>query len=309
MPENHIKITLSVNQDTDRIIKAKQFDAASRYLDVTLVNDDGTAFDLTDCRVQFNAQKADLKYIMNDAVITDPAAGKFTIELTDQTLAIGNSVVNADISIFSLDGIHILTTRSFGIEVQATVRNDTATESSNEYNSVVILFQDVWDMRETIREINERFGQLDDDLEPEDEQAGSSALGGINRMWNYLQTQSTAAVAEMVSDIKTLLGRANPTSSNKTTVMNYLRLIEDLNNRGAIKSIQKFNVKADVATQNVTMSSVNVNKSIIVLASAHATQFLTVLGATITNSTTVTVNGTATAAASEGFRFQVVEFY
>lgn len=309
MPENHIKITLSVNQDTDRIIKAKQFDAASRYLDVTLVNDDGTAFDLTDCRVQFNAQKADLKYIMNDAVITDPAAGKCTIELTDQTLAIGNSVVNADISIFSLDGIHILTTRSFGIEVQATVRNDTATESSNEYNSVVILFQDVWDMRETIREINERFGQLDDDLEPEDEQAGSSALGGINRMWNYLKTQSTAAIVEMVNDIKTLLGRANPTSSNKTTVMNYLRLIEDLNNRGAIKSIQKFNVKADVATQNVTMSSVNVNKSIIVLASAHASQFTTVLGATITNSTTVTVNGTATTAASEGFKFQVVEFY
>ena len=152
-------------------------------------------------RVQFNARKPGGTHIMNNAVIIDAAAGVFRVELTDQTLAVGNSKVEADITIFTNDAKAILTTRTFVIDVQATMRNDAAVESGNEYGAVVTLFQDVWDMRETIRSINTRFGQPGDGVGAGEQAAGSTAMGALNRIWNYLRTQSTAAIVETVNAV------------------------------------------------------------------------------------------------------------
>lgn len=313
MIESRMKLSLFINKDTERIIKAKQFDASSRYLDISLLKDDGTVYDLSNCRVQFNALKADGNYIMNNAVITDAAKGEFYIELTDQTLAVGDSIVKCDISIFALDGSKILTTRSFMIQVQSTVRNDGATESANEYNSVVTLFQDVWDMRETVRMINERFGLLTDDLAEGDLQAGSSALGALNNIWNYLKTQSTAGIVETIGGIKELLGSANPTNANTQSIMNYLKFFET---RGVIKYIQHGVITLPTDNSPLTVqinTPVNTQRTIVLL-SGTARVYMEYQIANAYEAYLVQINSTSFQVRSTGsapvpFSYQLIEFY
>ena len=179
------KITISVNRDIQDIIVAKQLDANSRFLQVTLVHENGTAVDLTGHIVRFNARKPDLTVIFNNCKITDAPNGVFLVEFTDQTLALPGRV-EADISVHTEDEETILTTRTFGINVQAMIRDDETIESSNEFGAVVILFQDVWDMRQIIIDMNEKQGNLTDDLPNEwgDEQAGTSMFSALNKIWN-----------------------------------------------------------------------------------------------------------------------------
>lgn len=201
MAENHLRVSIFINKDLEQVIHAKQGDANSRFLDVTLLNDNGMPYDLTNNKVRFNALKKDNTTVFNDTIITNATGGQFTVELTDQTLALGNSEVRADITVFNNTETAILTTRTFSIWVQTTIRNDSAIESSNEFGAVINLFQDVWDMRETIRDMSERMGERDDDLQIGDEQVSFSILGALNRIWNYLKTQSTAGIVEAVNEI------------------------------------------------------------------------------------------------------------
>lgn len=315
MFENHVKVQIFINKDLGYVIKAKQFDAASRFLDVQLFHDDGIPVDLTDCRVEFNAKKSDDTYIKNNAEITDRENGEFTIELTDQTLAVGNSIIQCEITVYSNDAEKLLTTRDFFIEVQAVIRNDAAVESSNEYNAVVVLFQDVWDMRTVITQMNERFGELTDDLTEGDEQAGSSALGSINRMWNYLKTQSTAGIVETVSNIIDFLGQANPTSSNRETVMNYLRFLET---KGAVKRVQRGYVKMSSKNISVSISTIDVNKASVLLNGTGGawSDYQTAISYTpyvsALTSTSLSIGTEYVSPKSEGYTYvswQVIEFY
>lgn len=203
MAVNYTNVSIFVNRDMGEIIKAKQLDANSRFLRVELLQDNGEPLNLTGNKVRFNAKKKDGNTIFNNAVITNAPAGQFTVELTDQTLAIGNSEVTADITVFSNDETAILTTRTFSIWVQTTIRNDAAIESSNEFGAVVNLFQDVWDMREIIKAIDGRLGDIDDDIPatPGAAAASFSMFGALNQIWNYMKTQSTAGIVETVNSI------------------------------------------------------------------------------------------------------------
>lgn len=206
MVESVFNLVIYVNKEVESIIKAKSLDCSSRYLEITLVNDNGVAYDLTGHTVRFNALKEDGKHVFNNADIVDYEGGKVRVALTDQTLAIGDSELIADISIFSEDGECVLTTRTFVIEIQKTIRDDLAIESSDEYGAVLTLFQDVWDMRCYIEHKGSLLGELDDEVSEGDEQAGKTILGGINNIWNYLINQSTAGVVEVVNSMSATIG-------------------------------------------------------------------------------------------------------
>ena len=256
MAQEVSKITISVNRDIQDIIVAKQMDANSRFLEVSLVHDDGVAVDLSGHVVRFNARKPDFTTVFNECKIKNAPGGVFLVELTDQTLALPG-VVMADISVHTEDEEVILTTRTFCIRVQAMVRDDGAIESSNEFGAVILLFQDVYDMRQTIIDINDKQGELTDDLPSDwgDEQAGSSMFGALNRMWNYLKTQSTAGIVDLINQIKTLIGSANPTVDGTDTVMNYLLRIFKKPNPANVQvflSNGTFRVPAGVTTIYVT---------------------------------------------------------
>lgn len=226
MVESVFNLVIYVNKDVESVIKAKSGDSSSRFLEVVLVNDNGEAFDLSNHIVRFNGLKEDGSHIFNNADIIDEKAGKVRIALTDQTLAIGDSKVIADISIFAEDGECVLTTRSFVIEIQQTIRDDEAIESSDEFGAVLVLFQDVWDMREYIQHKGSLFGELDDEVEEGGEQAGKTIFGGLNNIWNYLINQSTAGVVEVVNSMKEAIG----TFTGKT-VFEAIEQIEEEGNK------------------------------------------------------------------------------
>ena len=225
-PNETMRVTIATNKDVKQIIRAKEGDAQSRYLELTLVNDMGIAHDLTDCVVLFNAKKFDGTYIFNNTKILDAANGVALVELTDQALTTDgrDRELWVDISIESVDGTAILTTREFRIAVQTTIRNDTAIESSNEFGAVVTLFQDVYDMREVIRSIDDKIGNKNDDADIVGDEDGNladaSVSGKMNRFWNYMKTQSTAAIVGVVNMILSLIG--NSTDTGTDTVMGKL---------------------------------------------------------------------------------------
>lgn len=206
-------IEIWINKDVQNIIRAKQMDSNSRFLQVALMEDDGTPYDLTDHTATFNALKSDLTHVFNDCVMTDPANGIITVELTDQTLAIGNSRVVADITVFNSDGTEVLTTRTFDIEVQTTVRDDSAIESSNEFGAVITLFQDVWDLRDRIIRMDELMGELDDDIPEGGDQASTvSFMGALNRVYNMMLSQSIIGL-DVVIYAQTVLQNVNTDSA------------------------------------------------------------------------------------------------
>lgn len=308
--ENHIKLTLFINKDAERAIKAKQFDAMSRYLDITLVNDDGTPCDLTGHSAQFNCLKADETYVINNCTITSPTEGKLTAELTDQTLAIGESICKCDISLFSEGGKQILSTRTFFVHVQASVRNDDAIESANEYGAVQALFQDIWEVYEIVHQINSRFGELTDDLKEGQQKAGSSALGALNNIWHYLKTQSTAHVVETVNNIEEVVGSTD-SPLGTDTIMGYLKLIEK---RGIIKQKQYGIITPNNNGVTVTIQNpYDTSKSMILLdghggiysSSVHLSIYMPYISAMTSTGFTVKTAGDAFQPVS----YQFFEFY
>lgn len=75
-----------------------------------------------------------------------------------------------------------------------------------------------------------------------------------------------------LSSLKSLLGEANPTTLNRLTVMNYLKILENaIANESVIKKIQRGTVvrgyidtTASKTTREISISSVNVSKSILI---------------------------------------------
>jgi len=233
MAESVSRFTLNVDHDIPNIISSKQFDVNSRILEITLINGNGTPVQLNGTAVRINALKWDSTSVFNECEIVNAANGIIRVTLTDQLLSgrapLGqggrDEVIIADISIHSEGESRILTSRLFEIRAQVTVRDDVAIESSNEFGAVVLLFQDVWDLRETIRQLREMFGNLDDD-HMVDGPPPISFSSALNRTIHWLHENSAA---EIVDDVREVLRRIGDTdvaggaNAQLVTLLNLLR--------------------------------------------------------------------------------------
>lgn len=129
------KVTLEINKEFNRKIKAKQNDTA-RYLLFTIV-DNGVPFSLQGKEVKIFAVKPDGKLVYNACQITNPTNGEGKLNLTSQMLAVPG-ILNAELVIN--EGNEILSTIPFEIEVIKSLRDDSAIESTNEFT---ILFSKI----------------------------------------------------------------------------------------------------------------------------------------------------------------------
>lgn len=137
------KIRLDVTQkNVLPKIYAKQADDKSRYITAELVSS-GEIIDLTDCQVLVYAQKPNGDKLFNDCEITDKSNGVVNCELTNQMLAL-NGNLKLEISIFLPQG-GVLTTQPFIVEVDKTLRDDSAIESSNEFSALTEAINKVGD--------------------------------------------------------------------------------------------------------------------------------------------------------------------
>lgn len=312
MAQVYKKLILDVYEDGRKIVTAVQNDTQSRYLDLVLT-DGSMPIDLTGHEVKIYGVKPEGGgEFFNNGEITDPTAGRCQFEMTTQVLAKAG-YVKAQIIIY-YNNQQILSTREFQIYVVKSLMSD-APESSNEFGAVVTLFQDVYDMREVITEMNVRLGEKDSDSSVEGNSDGLFGLANIsakiNRIMNYFVTQSTAGIVETVNAILGRIGAHD--STNDTDVMGRL-------NKGAVKRVQSG--VANRASQagsdsylDVVISPVNINKSIVLVDantfSSTSTSAWKFPCAQLINSTTLRVYNNYLWSGSNSIQnvyWQVVEF-
>lgn len=127
------RINIEMTGDTKRyLVSAKQGDKATRYVIAKLLND-GKAYTIpTGARVVFNVEKPDGKHVYNTCTYS---GSEVTVELTNQTLAAVGTAF-CDIEVRTSDNTQLITTASFTIEIEKSMRNDDAILSANEFTEL-----------------------------------------------------------------------------------------------------------------------------------------------------------------------------
>lgn len=223
MAKTYTKLNIEIDQPiTDKIV-AVQEDARSRYLDVQLY-DDGMYVDLTGQKVRIYMIKPDGTHIMNDGEVKDPTSGRCQFALTTQTLA-ACGILETQIKVFTEEETEVLSTQVFRIFVTRTLLTNETIESTNEYGSLVILFQNVYEALVLMGEMVENFGK-----------PGKVAAGiPVETFWGMLEelyticktaldNASIAGIHENVTNIMELIGTPFDTA-NMDTIFARLNLI------------------------------------------------------------------------------------
>ena len=138
------KISLEVYKpNMFKVIVAKQYDNKSRFLKVTLVDDNKKLTIPENAEVIINASRSDGK--SKSFAGETNSDGTATVPLTYWMLELGG-IVTSDISVIDENG-RKLTTTTFTIEVEyAACDDDTVTEDEN-YDILVKLIEDVRELQ------------------------------------------------------------------------------------------------------------------------------------------------------------------
>lgn len=114
------------------LVSAKQGDKATRYVSALLLNK-GIEYEIpAAAHVIANIRKPDGKFCYNDCTRD---GNRVLVELTNQALAAAGTAT-CDIEIRSSDDGEILSSASFTIEIEASMRDESAIESSNEMTAI-----------------------------------------------------------------------------------------------------------------------------------------------------------------------------
>ena len=157
MAKTYNRLEIDVNKKPNSIITEVQGDSNSRYLDVSLFNN-GVPLDLTGHEVKiFMVKPENGGEIWNDGVITDATAGRCEFLMTAEALSkMGH--LQTQVSIWK-DNTEILSTQVFEINVTKTLLGNSSVESSNEYGTLVVLFQNLYEAYALMTDMVSSFGK------------------------------------------------------------------------------------------------------------------------------------------------------
>lgn len=126
-------ITLELTGETKRFeVQAKQGDKGTRFVRVSLTNN-GAEFEMpSGVTVIANIQKPDRKFCFNECTLE---GNKVLVPLTNQALAVAGTA-ECDIEIRDGGGELILSSQAFTIEIEKSMRDENAIESSNEFTAL-----------------------------------------------------------------------------------------------------------------------------------------------------------------------------
>lgn len=126
-------ISLEMSGDTKfYMISAKQGDKATRCVIAKLLNNGAEYTIPAGSRAAVNIKKPDGKHVYNTCSYS---GSEVTVELTNQALA-KEGTAYCDIEIRTSDNTQIITSASFTIEIEASMRDEGAILSSNEYTEL-----------------------------------------------------------------------------------------------------------------------------------------------------------------------------
>lgn len=114
------------------MVSAKQGDKATRYIIAKLLNNGAEYTIPSGSRAVVNIKKPDGKHVYNTCSYS---GSQVTVELTNQALAAAGTAY-CDIEIRTSDNTQIITSASFTIEIEASMRDESAILSSNEFTEL-----------------------------------------------------------------------------------------------------------------------------------------------------------------------------
>ena len=140
-------INIEMSGETKKyVVSAKQGDKATRFIVAKLLNN-GEPYQIpSGAQVVVNIKKPDGKHVYDECKYKD---ADVTIELTNQALAAAGTGV-CDIEIRSNDSSQVVSSASFEIEIEKSMRSEDAIESSNEFTTLEKKLQKINGAIETI---------------------------------------------------------------------------------------------------------------------------------------------------------------
>ena len=307
MAKTYNKLNIEINQKVTDIITAVQDDTNSRYLDVQLF-DNGTPINLTGQEVRIFLKKPDGTNIWNDGEVTSATEGRCQFLLTTQTLAVCG-VLETQISIWQ-NNEEILSTEVFKIFVTKSLRSSGSIESSNEYGSLVILFQNIYEALDLMTEMVQSFGT-----------AGAVAQGiPVTTFWQMLEavyTVNAEALANAsVSEVLNRMGLTNDSGATATTGTLMGKVNKLIANPQVVKSVQRglVNYSGSGAKEfNVTITPVNIEKTLTFCSGSciynNATRDTITYNGYLENMNTLKIFTEESLSIAVQMPWQVIEFY
>lgn len=126
-------INLEMSGDTKfYMVSAKQGDKATRYVAAKLLNNGAEYTIPTGSRAVVNIKKPDGKRVYNTCSYSGATV---TVELTNQALA-ASGTAYCDIEIRTSDNTQVITSVSFTIEIEESMRSENAILSANEFTEL-----------------------------------------------------------------------------------------------------------------------------------------------------------------------------
>lgn len=126
-------ISLEMSGDTKfYMVSAKQGDKATRYVIAKLLNNGAEYTIPSGSRAVVNIRKPDGKHVYNTCSYS---GSEVTVELTNQALA-ASGTAYADIEIRTSDDAQVITSVTFTIEIEASMRDEDAILSANEFTEM-----------------------------------------------------------------------------------------------------------------------------------------------------------------------------
>lgn len=157
MQKHYNYLTIDLDRKIYNTLKAKQGDSKSRYILVNLISNN-LPYNLTGTSVKIFGKKKDTTIFFNAATIIDAENGQFEIELTNQALAVPG-YLKIEILISGANQER-LTTSYFLINVEETITDDAAIESTNEFTALTNALSSVQNIDNRFAEVDEQFNTI-----------------------------------------------------------------------------------------------------------------------------------------------------
>lgn len=125
-------LVLDINKKPFQTITANVGEVASRFVKISIV-DKSIPVDLTGVTVSIYAKKPDGKKVFNNVTIEDKTNGIILAELTSQILAVEGLV---KLTLLLVKNDSKLCSKQFLLNVDSTIVDDTAIESTNEFTAL-----------------------------------------------------------------------------------------------------------------------------------------------------------------------------
>ena len=209
MAQSQTKMIIAINEPILSKVIAVRGDANSRFIDVQLYND-GVPVDLTSHTVTMSVKtnpKSPMKNPVDEFIsgtIPDPTNGRCMFPLTTSMLAEAGAL-DAQISVFSGEQ-EVLSTLTFIIYIEPSLRSDEQIEAENEFGALVVLFSEIQNALDDMNAIRENFG------EPSQE----SIEQGILTFWGIIEQMRKDVSSAVAYDLPEKVGDPDDTSDMPT---------------------------------------------------------------------------------------------